>query len=140
MRPASGSCVGIVLSRYAILNPTAQRHTGKKPPAPSVKVPMGRSLKGSMLSRAGYMCHANDQEFDRYIGHTHMKLRKPMRDERVGNQAEGPAPAPMLRQGHAVTCRASRRPCLPYRRTNPARLVRPAPCSSCGLVERHCTL
>jgi len=48
MRPASSSCVGIVLF----------------------------------------------QEFERYIGHAHMKLRKPMRDERAGNQAEAPAPAP----------------------------------------------
>jgi hypothetical protein len=38
-----------------------------------------------MLSRAGYMRQANDQEFERYIGHAHMKLRKPMRDERAGN-------------------------------------------------------
>jgi hypothetical protein len=37
---------------------------------------------------------ANKEEFERYIGHAHMKLRKPMRDELVGNQAEGPAPAP----------------------------------------------
>jgi hypothetical protein len=37
---------------------------------------------------------ANKDEFERYIGHAHMKLRKPMRDERVGNQAEGPVPAP----------------------------------------------
>jgi hypothetical protein len=37
---------------------------------------------------------ANKEEFERYIGHAHMKLRKPMRDERVGNQAEPPAPGP----------------------------------------------
>jgi len=37
---------------------------------------------------------ANKDEFERYIGHAHMNLRKPMRDERVGNQAAGPAPAP----------------------------------------------
>ena len=36
----------------------------------------------------------NAQEFERYIGHAHMKLRKPMRDELVGNQAEGPAAGP----------------------------------------------
>jgi len=55
---------------------------------------MDRKSQGSMLSRAGYMRQANDQEFERYIGHAHMKLRKPMRDERAGNQAEAPAPAP----------------------------------------------
>jgi hypothetical protein len=33
---------------------------------------------------------ANKDEFERYIGHAHMKLRKPMRDERVGNQAGAP--------------------------------------------------
>jgi hypothetical protein len=37
---------------------------------------------------------ANAQEFDRYINHAHMKLRKPMRDERAGKQAEAAAPAP----------------------------------------------
>jgi hypothetical protein len=36
---------------------------------------------------------ANKDEFERYIGHAHMKLRKPMRDERGGKQAEAPAPA-----------------------------------------------
>jgi hypothetical protein len=39
---------------------------------------------------------ANAQEFERYIGHAHMKLRKPMRDERAGKEAEAPAPAPSL--------------------------------------------
>ncbi len=37
---------------------------------------------------------ANKDEFERYIGHAHMKLKGPMRDELVGNQAEGPAPGP----------------------------------------------
>jgi hypothetical protein len=32
---------------------------------------------------------ANKEEFERYIGHAHMKLRKPMRDERVGNPGGG---------------------------------------------------
>jgi hypothetical protein len=36
---------------------------------------------------------ANAQEFERYIGHAHMKLRVPMRQERGGKQAEAPAPA-----------------------------------------------
>jgi hypothetical protein len=52
-----------------------------------------------MLSRAGYMCHANDHEFDRYIGHARVKLRKPARHGRAGKQGEALAPAPMLRQG-----------------------------------------
>jgi hypothetical protein len=40
---------------------------------------------------------ANAQEFERYIGHAHMKLRAPMRQERAGNAAaEKPAaPAPV---------------------------------------------
>ena len=37
---------------------------------------------------------ANKDEFERYIGHAHMKLRVPMRQERAGKQAEAPAPAP----------------------------------------------
>jgi len=37
---------------------------------------------------------ANKDEFERYIGHAHMKLRVPMRQERAGKQVEGPAPAP----------------------------------------------
>jgi hypothetical protein len=36
---------------------------------------------------------ANKDEFERYIGHAHMKLRKPMREERAGKQAETTAPA-----------------------------------------------
>src|SRR5258706_11358926 len=35
---------------------------------------------------------ANAQEFERYIGHAHMKIRGPMRDERAGKQTEAPAP------------------------------------------------
>jgi hypothetical protein len=31
---------------------------------------------------------ANDQEFERYIGHAHQKLRLPMRQERAGKQTE----------------------------------------------------
>jgi hypothetical protein len=38
---------------------------------------------------------ANKDEFERYIGHAHMKLRVPMRQERAGKQAEAPASAPM---------------------------------------------
>ena len=34
---------------------------------------------------------ATPQEFDRYIGHAHQKLRRPMRDERAGREAEVPA-------------------------------------------------
>jgi hypothetical protein len=30
------------------------------------------------------LCQANKDEFDRYINHAHMKLRKPMRRERAG--------------------------------------------------------
>jgi hypothetical protein len=40
---------------------------------------------------------ANKEEFERYIGHAHMKLRKPMRDERAGKQVEAPAPPPSPR-------------------------------------------
>ena len=36
---------------------------------------------------------ANKEEFERYIGHAHMKLRQPMRDERAGKQAEAPTPS-----------------------------------------------
>jgi hypothetical protein len=36
----------------------------------------------------------NKAEFERYIGHAHMKLRKPMREERAGKEAEAPAPGP----------------------------------------------
>jgi len=42
---------------------------------------------------------ANNQEFERYIGHVHMKLRKPARHGRAGKQGEALAPAPTLRQG-----------------------------------------
>jgi hypothetical protein len=38
---------------------------------------------------------ASPQEFERYIGHAHTKLRVPMRQERAGKQADGPASAPM---------------------------------------------
>jgi len=37
---------------------------------------------------------ANKEEFERYIGHAHMKLRKPMRDERAGKQTEAAASMP----------------------------------------------
>jgi hypothetical protein len=37
---------------------------------------------------------ANKEEFERYIGHAHMKLRGPMREERAGKQREAPAPGP----------------------------------------------
>jgi hypothetical protein len=40
---------------------------------------------------------ANDQEFERYVTHAHMKLRKPMREERAGKEAEAPAPGPSPR-------------------------------------------
>src|SRR6267378_691283 len=36
---------------------------------------------------------ANKEEFERYIGHAHMKLRVPMRQERAGTPTEGPAPS-----------------------------------------------
>jgi hypothetical protein len=36
---------------------------------------------------------ANKEEFERYIGHAHMKLRGPMREERAGKQMEAPAPS-----------------------------------------------
>jgi hypothetical protein len=35
---------------------------------------------------------ANKDEFERYIGHAHMKLRGPMREGRAGKQPEAPAP------------------------------------------------
>jgi len=37
---------------------------------------------------------ANKEEFERYIGHAHVKLRVPMRQERGGKQTEAPAPPP----------------------------------------------
>jgi len=37
---------------------------------------------------------ASPKEFDRYIGHAQQKLRKPMRDERAGKEAEAPAARP----------------------------------------------
>src|SRR5260370_36089089 len=37
---------------------------------------------------------ANKDEFERYIGHAHMQLRQPMRDERAGKQPEAPVPGP----------------------------------------------
>jgi hypothetical protein len=37
---------------------------------------------------------ANKEEFERYIGHAHMKLRAPMREERAGKRTEAPAPGP----------------------------------------------
>ena len=36
---------------------------------------------------------ANKDEFERYIGHAHMKLRAPMREERGGKRTDAPAPA-----------------------------------------------
>jgi hypothetical protein len=36
---------------------------------------------------------ANKDEFERYIGHAHTKLRGPMREERAGKRTEAPAPA-----------------------------------------------
>src|SRR5258705_7114568 len=36
---------------------------------------------------------ANKAEFERYIGHAHMKLRGPMREERAGRRTDAPAPA-----------------------------------------------
>jgi len=36
---------------------------------------------------------ANKEEFERYIGHAHMKLRGPMRQERVGKRTGTPATA-----------------------------------------------
>src|SRR5258706_13019794 len=57
----------------------------------------------------------NKDEFDRYIGHAHVKLRVPMRQERAGKQAEAPgpssAPAPQIRGAAASPPPA--RPTLP---------------------------
>src|SRR5258708_13366401 len=38
---------------------------------------------------------ANKEEFERYIGHAHMNLRKPMREERRGNAAGEKPAAPV---------------------------------------------
>jgi hypothetical protein len=38
---------------------------------------------------------ANKEEFERYIGHAHMNLRKPMREERRGNAAVEKPAAPV---------------------------------------------
>src|SRR5258708_13445939 len=37
---------------------------------------------------------ANKEEFERYVGHAHMKLRAPMRQERAGKRVGAPAPPP----------------------------------------------
>jgi hypothetical protein len=37
---------------------------------------------------------ATPQEFERYVGHAHMKLRVPMRQERAGKPREAPPPIP----------------------------------------------
>jgi hypothetical protein len=37
---------------------------------------------------------ANNEEFERYIGHAYMKLRGRMREERAGKRTEAPAPPP----------------------------------------------
>jgi hypothetical protein len=37
---------------------------------------------------------ANKEEFERYIGHAHMKLRGPMRQERAGKRTEEPGATP----------------------------------------------
>ena len=34
---------------------------------------------------------ANKEEFERYIGHAHVKLRAPMREERASKRTEAPA-------------------------------------------------
>src|SRR5260221_1600187 len=34
---------------------------------------------------------ANKEQFERYIGHAHMKFRGPMREERAGQEAQAPA-------------------------------------------------
>jgi hypothetical protein len=48
---------------------------------------------------AGRPAPGERQEFERYIGHAHMRLRGPMREERAGKQAEAPAPGPKLDAG-----------------------------------------
>jgi hypothetical protein len=51
---------------------------------------------------------ANKDEFERYIGHAHMKLRVPMRQERGGKQAEAPAPASVPSSAPATVAPAPR--------------------------------
>jgi hypothetical protein len=73
---------------------------------------------------------ANKDEFDRYVNHAHMKLRKPMRDERAAKPAETPssppapaAPAPPPKSTPAVAP-PSPRPSPP---PSPAQAWPPAP-------------
>jgi hypothetical protein len=63
---------------------------------------------------------ANKDEFERYVGHAHMKLRVPMRQERAGKQVEAPAPAPVPSSAPATVAPAPRP-------TTPPPSPRPAP-------------
>ncbi len=56
---------------------------------------------------------ANKDEFERYIGHAHMKLRVPMRQERAGKQAEAPAPASPPSSAPPATVAPAPRPATP---------------------------
>jgi hypothetical protein len=51
---------------------------------------------------------ANKDEFERYIGHAHMKLRVPMRQERAGKRTEAPAPPPPPSSAPATVAPAPR--------------------------------
>ena len=60
---------------------------------------------------------ANKEQFERYIGHAHMKLRGPMREERAGKEAEAPAPRPSSAPAMVAP---SPRPATPPRSPRPA--------------------
>jgi hypothetical protein len=55
---------------------------------------------------------ANKDEFERYIGHAHTKLRGPMREERAGKRTEAPAPA-SVQSSAPATVAPSPRPATP---------------------------
>jgi hypothetical protein len=50
----------------------------------------------SKLPEAGQRAilrQADDQEFERYVTHAHMKIRAPIREERASKRAGAPVPA-----------------------------------------------
>ncbi len=69
---------------------------------------------------------ANKDEFERYIGHAHMKLRVPMRQERAGKQAEAPAPASPPSSAPPATVAPAPRPATPPPSPRPGPLPPPA--------------
>jgi hypothetical protein len=64
---------------------------------------------------------ANKEEFERYIGHAHMKLRKPMRDERIFNPLPQTAPEARVASPveRSITPPTNPAPMVPQRSTPP---------------------